>query len=58
MITASIGALSVLQGVYIDKRDLKCPCVGGDSKVPVSVISLLENIMMLAMASWMLTKLL
>jgi hypothetical protein len=37
---------------------LKCACVGGDSKVPLGFISLLENIMMLGMASWMLTKLL
>ena len=58
LIAASIGALSVFKAVYIDKRDLKCACVGGDSKVPLGFISLLENIMMLAMASWMLTKLL
>ena len=58
LIAASIGALSVFKAVYIDKRDLKCACVGGDSKVPLGFISLLENIMMLGMASWMLTKLL
>jgi hypothetical protein len=58
LIAASIGAFSVFKTVYIDKRDLKCACVGGDSKVPLGFISLLENIMMLGMASWMLTKLL
>ena len=58
LIAASIGVLSVFKAVYIDKRDLKCACVGGDSKVPLGFVSLLENIMMLAMASWMLTKLL
>ena len=58
LITASIGALSVLKAVYIYKRDLKCACVRGDSKVPLGFISLLENIMMVGMASWMLTKLL
>jgi hypothetical protein len=58
LIAASIGGLSVFKAVYIDKRDLKCACVGGDSKVPLGFISLLENIMMLGMASWMLTKLL
>ena len=58
LIAASIGALSVFKAVYIDKRDLKCACVGGDSKVPLGFISLLENIMMLGMAAWMLTKLL
>ena len=58
LIAALIGALSVFKAVYIDKRDLKCACVGGDSKVPLGFISLLENIMMLGMAAWMLTKLL
>ena len=57
LIAALIGALSVFKAVYIDKRDLKCACVGGDSKVPLGFISLLENIMMLGMATWMLMKL-
>jgi glutaredoxin len=45
-----IGAISVVKAVYIDKRDLKCACVGGDSNVPLGLISLIENIMMMAMA--------
>lgn len=49
-----IGSLSVIKAVYIDKRDLKCACVGGDSKVPLGVISLTENVMMVFMATWML----
>ena len=55
-IAASIGAVSVFKAVYIDKRDLKCACVGGDSKVPLGFVSLLENLMMMLMASWMLFK--
>ena len=50
----TIGAISVVKVVYIDKRDLKCACVGGDSNVPLGFISLTENIMMMAMAVWML----
>jgi glutaredoxin/uncharacterized membrane protein YphA (DoxX/SURF4 family) len=50
----TIGAISVVKAVYIDKRDLKCACVGGDSNVPLGFISLTENIMMMAMAVWML----
>jgi hypothetical protein len=50
----SIGAVSVIKAVYIDKRDLKCACVGGDSNVPLGFISLTENVMMVAMAIWML----
>lgn len=52
----SVGALSVIKAVYIDKRELKCACVGGDSNVPLGFISLTENIMMILMALWMLIK--
>jgi hypothetical protein len=49
----SVGAWSVFKAVYIDKRELKCACVGGDSSVPLGFISLTENLMMVAMAIWM-----
>jgi glutaredoxin len=49
----TIGAVSVFKAVYIDKRELKCACVGGDSNVPLGFISLTENVMMVAMALWM-----
>ena len=58
LIVAGIGAVSVFKAVYIDKRELKCACVGGDSKVPLGFVSLTENLMMIGMAVWMLTKLL
>ncbi|MEG3192562.1 glutaredoxin family protein [Lysobacter sp. D1-1-M9] len=50
-----IGAVSVFKAVYIDKRDIKCACVGGNSKVPLGFVSLTENLMMVGMALWMLT---
>ena len=50
----SIGAVSVLKAVYIDRRELKCACVGGSSNVPLGFVSLTENVMMVAMALWML----
>jgi len=50
----TIGAVSVFKAVYVDKRELKCACVGGDSNVPFGFISLTENVMMVAMALWML----
>lgn len=50
----SVGAVSVFKAVYIDKRELKCACVGGNSNVPLGFISLTENIMMVGMALWML----
>lgn len=49
-----IGAVSVFKAVYIDKRALKCACVGGDSNVPLGFVSLTENVMMVAMAVWMI----
>lgn len=49
-----IGAISVIKAVYIDKRELKCACVGGDSNVPLGFVSLTENVMMVTMALWML----
>ena len=56
LFVAIIGAVSVFKAVYIDKRNLKCACVGGDSNVPLGFISLTENLMMIGMAIWMLTK--
>jgi glutaredoxin len=47
-----IGAISVFKAVYIDRRELKCACVGGSSNVPLGFVSLTENLMMLAMAIW------
>jgi hypothetical protein len=44
-----VGSVSVIKAVYIDKRELKCACVGGDSNVPLGFLSLTENFMMIAM---------
>ncbi|GGA62207.1 membrane protein [Pelagibacterium lentulum] len=52
----TLGAVSVFKAVYIDKRELKCACVGGDSNVPLGFVSLTENLMMILMAVWMLAK--
>ena len=49
----TIGAVSVFKAVYVDRRELKCACVGGSSNVPLGFISLTENLMMIAMAVWM-----
>ena len=49
----TIGAVSVFKAVYIDRRELKCACVGGSSNVPLGFVSLTENLMMIAMAIWM-----
>lgn len=46
----TIGAVSVFKAVYLDKRELKCACVGGGSRVPLGFVSLTENLMMVTMA--------
>ena len=56
LVIGSIGAVSVIKAVYVDHRELKCACVGGGSNVPLGAISLSENIIMVAMALWMIGK--
>ena len=56
LIIGTIGAISVIKAVYIDKRSLKCACVGGDSNVPLGFVSLTENLMMVSAAIYMLAK--
>lgn len=53
LLIGTIGAVSVFKAVYIDRRELKCACVGGSSNVPLGFVSLTENLMMVAMAVWM-----
>ena len=50
----SIGAVSVYYAVYVQKREIKCACVGGSSNVPLGFVSLTENLAMVAMAIWMI----
>jgi len=54
LVIGTIGAVSVFKAVYVDRREIKCACVGGSSKVPLGFVSLTENLMMVAMAAWML----
>lgn len=49
----TVGAFSVFKAVYIDKRELKCACVGGNSNVPLGFVSLTENLVMMGMGLWM-----
>lgn len=49
----TVGAVSVFKAVYVDKRELKCACVGGNSRVPLGAVSLTENLMMIGMGVWM-----
>lgn len=51
----TVGALSVFYAVYVQKRELKCACVGGSSNVPLGFVSLTENLFMIGMALWMIS---
>lgn len=49
----TVGAVSVVKAVYVDRRELRCACVGGNSNVPLGFVSLSENLLMVAMGAWM-----
>lgn len=50
LVIGGIGAVSVFRAVYIERRTLKCACVGGSGNVPLGFVSLTENVMMVVMA--------
>ena len=52
----TVGAISVFYAVYIQKRSIKCACVGGSANVPLGFVSLSENLAMIGMAIWMLLR--
>ncbi len=56
LFVGTVGAISVIKAVYIEKRDVNCACVGGGSSVPLGLISLTENVMMMVMSVWMMVK--
>lgn len=57
LFVGTVGAASVFKAVYIDRRELKCACVGGSSNVPLGFVSLTENLMMVGMALCAITQL-
>lgn len=56
IVLGGVGTVSVFYAVYIEKRELTCACVGGNSNVPLGAVSLTENLVMFGMGSWMLLK--
>jgi hypothetical protein len=54
LVIGTIGAVSVYYAVYVQRRSIKCACVGGSSNVPLGFVSLTENLFMIGMALWML----
>ncbi|MGI0481053.1 glutaredoxin family protein [Geminocystis sp. CENA526] len=45
------GGISVFKAVYVDKLELNCACVGGNSKAPLGVVSFAENAIMAIMGA-------
>ena len=45
------GGISVFKAVYIDKLDLNCACVGGNSRTPLGIVSFVENAIMAIMGA-------
>ncbi len=56
LIIGTIGAVSVIYAVYVQKREIKCACVGGSANVPLGFVSLTENLAMMAMGIWMVVR--
>lgn len=54
LVLGTSGASSVFKAVYIDKLELNCACVGGNSKAPLGVVSFLENAIMVVMGAALL----
>ncbi|AKH41623.1 glutaredoxin [Altererythrobacter atlanticus] len=52
----TVGAVSVFYAVYVQKREIKCACVGGSGNVPLGFVSLTENLAMMGMGLWMLLR--
>jgi hypothetical protein len=49
-VLGTIGALQVIQ----KKQTIECACLGTVFKLPMSVVTIIENLGMAAMAGWML----
>jgi glutaredoxin len=48
------GMISIFKAVYIDKMALNCACVGGNSKAPLGLSSIAENLMMVVMGAMLI----
>lgn len=49
LLIGGVGVVSVAYAVYVQKREVKCACVGGGANVPLGFVSLTENLMMVGM---------
>jgi hypothetical protein len=48
-----IGAIGVIQANF-SKQTIQCACLGTVFNLPMSIVTVIENVSMAAMAAWML----
>ena len=53
LILSLVGAVGVIQA-NLSKQTIQCACLGTVFKLPMSVVTIIENLGMAAMAAWML----
>ena len=49
-----VGALGIIHTVYVQKKKIHCACLGNIIKLPLSTVSLAEDVGMVALAVFML----
>ena len=54
LVVMSIGVVSVIYAVYIKKLDLRCACLGTKLNLPLTTLTLTEDLLMAIMAVIML----
>jgi copper chaperone CopZ len=55
LVISVIGAVGVIQA-YLSKQTIQCACLGTVFKLPMSVVTIIENVGMAAMSAWMLVS--
>ena len=53
LIVMGVGAIGVIQSL-LAKRKIRCACLGAVFNLPMSTITLVEDVLMAGMAAWML----
>jgi copper chaperone CopZ len=53
LVLSAIGAIGVIQA-NLSKQTIQCACLGTVFQLPMSVVTIIENVGMAAMAAWMI----
>jgi copper chaperone CopZ len=55
LLLSLVGAIGVIQSV-VNKQTIQCACLGTVFQLPMSTVTIIENLGMAAMAGWMIFK--